>query len=150
MESLLSSLKRISLAADIFQQHTRVQYLLDLSVTVLVPDVSHIKGITDDLLMFHSSSARDWTEGSVGLWLCSLCVRSGKFRFSNSLFLACFTSVLFICEDYSWQKNPQVCCNFWWWWVGCCYNFSWTGPNFMNFSDFYYTHKKCSCYCFIA
>lgn len=65
--SLIWSLKRISLAADIFQQHTRVQYLLDLSVTVLVPDVSHIKGITDDLLMFHSSSARDWTEGSVGL-----------------------------------------------------------------------------------
>lgn len=37
-------------------------------------DVSHIKGITDDLLMFHSSSARDWTEGSVGLCDFAACV----------------------------------------------------------------------------
>lgn len=37
-------------------------------------DVSHIKGITDDLLMFHSSSARDWTEGSVGLRDFAVCV----------------------------------------------------------------------------
>lgn len=81
MDSLLLSLKQISLAADIFQQHTRVQlYLLDfkchstLASSTQMCLIYRIKGITDDLLMFHSSSAQDWMEGSVGLCDCDFAV----------------------------------------------------------------------------